>query len=226
MSSQAFIQAREKGREGQPDYERTLRLALMGLHGQERVKVRKHIYYQCNKERIDKRVSKWKRKNYDKVREYWKVKYTRHADQVRAYRESTKEQRREWKRVYYQKNKKKIDTQNKEWRLKNLDAWRVLNAAGCRRRQYRLRGAIGSHTTKEWENLKRIYDSTCPKCLRSEPFIKLTEDHKIPLSLGGSNNIDNIQPLCTSCNSAKRNKIWFASLPINYKQNVHAAVLA
>ncbi|KKN59954.1 hypothetical protein LCGC14_0537040 [marine sediment metagenome] len=74
-------------------------------------------------------------------------------------------------------------------------------------RRVKIRGAIGSHTLGEWENLKAQYNWTCPCCLKGEPETKLTEDHIIPISRGGSNNIENIQPLCRGCNSKKYTKI-------------------
>ncbi len=79
-----------------------------------------------------------------------------------------------------------------------------------RNKQKRLLNKNGSsHTFGEWENLKAQYNWTCPACKKSEPQIKLTEDHIIPLSKGGSDNIENLQPLCQSCNSKKHNKIIY-----------------
>jgi 5-methylcytosine-specific restriction endonuclease McrA len=71
---------------------------------------------------------------------------------------------------------------------------------------HRRRNALGSHSFAEWETLKAQYDYTCPCCHKREPEIKLSCDHIIPLSKGGSNNIENIQPLCRLCNSIKNNK--------------------
>ena len=69
------------------------------------------------------------------------------------------------------------------------------------RRKERLRLAGGFHTEHEWELLKIQYNNTCPACMDKSK--KLTKDHIIPISKGGSNNIENIQPLCKRCNSKK-----------------------
>lgn len=73
-----------------------------------------------------------------------------------------------------------------------------------RRRQARKRATtinLGSHTAAEWEDLKRRARHRCVKCRKKKA---LTRDHIIPLSRGGSDRITNIQPLCLSCNSRKR----------------------
>lgn len=64
----------------------------------------------------------------------------------------------------------------------------------------------GSHTFKEWQNLKAQYNCTCPCCKKIEPEIKLSQDHIIPVSKGGLDNIENLQPLCMPCNIRKYNK--------------------
>lgn len=76
-----------------------------------------------------------------------------------------------------------------------------------RRRRARKRATtelLGSHTIKEWEDLKRCAKDRCVKCRRKR---KLTRDHIIPLSKGGHDRITNIQPLCGPCNSSKRTRI-------------------
>jgi hypothetical protein len=79
------------------------------------------------------------------------------------------------------------------------------------RRRARKMLALGSHTFGEWELLKKQYGFRCLACGRAEPEIVITEDHIIPLSKGGTDFIENIQPLCRSCNSRKNARV------INYK---------
>lgn len=61
----------------------------------------------------------------------------------------------------------------------------------------------GKILKSEWNKLKEQYDYKCLSCLTHESVKKLTIDHIVAISKGGSNTIDNIQPLCLPCNMAK-----------------------
>lgn len=73
------------------------------------------------------------------------------------------------------------------------------------RRYARERGALGSHTIEEWEALKAQHNYKCVGCGKEKV---LTKDHKIPLSEGGNDYIENIQPMCRNCNSKKWKHIY------------------
>jgi len=70
-------------------------------------------------------------------------------------------------------------------------------------RRKRMKQQGGIHSISEWETLKAQYNWTCPCCKKDETTIKLTRDHIIPISKGGTDNIENIQPLCRPCNTRK-----------------------
>lgn len=74
------------------------------------------------------------------------------------------------------------------------------------RRYAREKGAIGNHTLEEWNNLKEKFNNKCAFCNKQK---RLTKDHIMPLSEGGSDYIENIQPLCRNCNSRKWKSVKF-----------------
>jgi len=104
-----------------------------------------------------------------------------------------------------EKSKKKISQSKIKTGSKHISGYERKLWHNNRRRIIKL-GNGGLHTLGEWESLKAQYNWTCPHCGKKEPKVRLSRDHIIPLSKGGSDNIENIQPLCRSCNSRKFNR--------------------
>jgi len=56
-----------------------------------------------------------------------------------------------------------------------------------------------THTKDEWEEM-RLFFGECVKCGNKEDLVK---DHITPIYQGGSDGLDNLQPLCRKCNASK-----------------------
>jgi len=85
---------------------------------------------------------------------------------------------------------------HRKWVKKN-----PLRMAHLKARRYaRQKNAEGSHSFEEWQKLCSKHNWLCAQCKKRK---KLTKDHIKPLSAGGSDYIENIQPLCRNCNSRK-----------------------
>lgn len=91
----------------------------------------------------------------------------------------------------------------KQWEAQNPNIRNQATQVSNALRRARYYGASGRFTRPEWKSLCEKYDNRCLCCGKSEPEISLTVDHVIPLSQGGANTIENIQPLCWQCNRQK-----------------------
>lgn len=161
-------------------------------------------------------------------RKHWRIRKEKGYYQTEVMRKKLREAKKKYKdshpdyvkkqltanRKYWRDNKEEMKKMNKKWRKNNLDLVLFSN----RKRMLKLKGVEGCHTIKEWKELKSKYnlfgrygiseDQLKEKWeVINKGFIKLTKDHIVPISKKGTDYIKNIQPLCVSCNSKKRDKI-------------------
>jgi 5-methylcytosine-specific restriction endonuclease McrA len=192
----------------------------------DKISQRDKLYRQGRKERTSMlarlrrakgRDERLRKREENKMQKAPIIAARRHRRKLQYYQENRekillrrKEQRRHsgeilskrWE-AYYGRNRDYLNKQSMNWRKENPERWAAIQSA----RRTRKTKAGGSYTVQEWEALKARYNHACLSCGRKEPEIKLTADHIIPVFKGGSSYIDNIQPLCKSCNSSKGTKV-------------------
>jgi 5-methylcytosine-specific restriction endonuclease McrA len=133
-------------------------------------------YLDTHREEVNIKARERRQKDIEHYREIGRNSYDRHA-----------EERRKYSPEYYKFHPEK-------------------SVAASNRRRALKYASESTHTEEEWQALKAFYNFKCLRCGKQEPDIKLTRDHVLPLTQGGSDSIDNVQPLCARCNSKKNNK--------------------
>jgi hypothetical protein len=167
----------------------------------EKIQKNNRLRYANNIEKERERERVKRENNREQLRERSREWANAHPDRRRVatekYRALHPEKDRERKSNWYFRNKENETERIKQWRERNPGKGREWKQA----RRARLVGAGGKISASEWSELCNKYKNRCLCCGRGG--VKLALDHIVPLSAGGTNTIDNAQPLCKSCNSKK-----------------------
>lgn len=165
------------------------------------MRAKRKAAYHADPEPVKEQTRLYREQNPEKVRESshrtWQKKRHIYLAKHRQYRQINHDRLCERQRQRYAENPEPAREQARAWRRANPDKRKVQHH---RRRAHKVASG-GSYTTVEWRALCDWFGDVCLACgERSD----LTVDHVIPISRGGSNAIDNLQPLCLSCNSSKK----------------------
>ena len=136
----------------------------------------------------------------EKRRAYGREWMQRNADKARLamqrWRAGHPEEHRVENAAYYARHAERLKHRIAEYHRANPA---VVRAKSHRHRALR-RAAEGSFTADEWIALLESHGRRCAYCCGEGP---LEPDHRVALSRGGSNRIENILPACRRCNARK-----------------------
>ena len=163
-------------------------------------------YVEANKEHIRELKRKHQAENPGKYDEALRKYRETHRKEINIKARERREQDLEHYREIGRNSYERHAEERRKYSIEYYKRYPEKSVAATNRRRALKYASEITHTEEEWQELKAFYNFTCLCCGKQEPEIKLTRDHVIPLTQGGSDSIDNVQPLCARCNSKKNNK--------------------
>ena len=151
----------------------------------------------------------YRKSHLEDERKYWKEHPEKRRAKNKKYYDSNREKHREKVRKYCKAYPEKIRSTNKKYRKSHHEKI-ILDKI---KRREKLNNVIREYTLQEWKNKLNAANGFCPGYEREPHFVgkeNLTLDHTTPISkvpVGFVYTINDIQPLCKSCNSRKQAKI-------------------
>jgi len=169
---------------------------------------------------------KYRKKNIVAIKKHLKdnAVFIAAREKVKRGRPGKREIASENYKIYRVENKSAIAARNRIWAIENkehvskirkvyihnnLEKFRIY----CHNRRSKIRSKIRSlpHTLiiSQWKKIKMDFNEMCAYCGKSD---KLTMEHFRPVTKLGEFTINNILPVCGSCNSSKQDedfKTWY-----------------
>lgn len=171
----------------------------------------KRAYYLKYRNEILEKRRRYVAENREALRAIARKRYSENAEyreQIlkyqKEYRRKNKKKILEYAKNYRNEFRKIVNDRVRRYRQTEKGRHKQLEKQRQRLAKIKFANKIGSHTLKEWKDLLEKCGYRCARCGTNKD---ITKDHIIPISNNGSNKIENIQPLCRSCNSRKRNEI-------------------
>jgi len=164
------------------------------------------------RQRHREKVLEYDHQRYRTKTDYWKKWYLANREEIRAKQRqhAAKPESKAKKSAYTREYQAKPEVHERD--LAKSRAWKKTpkgrrNAVYYNeRRRARMSSVPGSFTKEEWLKVRDATGGVCPFCGRNVGLEKMSMDHIIPLSKGGTNYISNIRAICRNCNSAIGNR--------------------
>jgi 5-methylcytosine-specific restriction enzyme A len=171
----------------------------------------RHAFYEANRTRIRDKAKRRRQENRDglraKARAAWSAKLAAMSPEERqAWRQKEVERKKAYIEAHPERHRENARRASARWREAHPEEAKAVDQAARVRREQRLLVNGGDFTGAEWRALKQTQGFACLACGRKEPEIRLSVDHVVPVSKGGSNDISNIQAICLPCNLRKHAK--------------------
>jgi 5-methylcytosine-specific restriction endonuclease McrA len=191
-------------------------------------------YREAHKEERNKASREWRATNKERVSQLNKEYFKANKSRLNEYKKrrlqqnpELREQVKPYKHAWYMTNRERLSEKYREYHEKNRErdlaylreyGRNRYNADPTERQRQRIKNHTrraqikhngGSFTFKELNALFEAQEGFCFYCgeLLYASFDKdIHIEHKIPLSRGGSNNIENIVLSCAPCNLSKGTK--------------------
>lgn len=178
----------------------------------EEIAFKKHVYRQTHKDKVQAYTKR-----------YWKENKEKLSQRYKEYIQS--EQGKQVRAAIRERHKEKLKKKYREWQRSKAG-----QESGRRRgRRYRakMREASCNVTDEGWCECLEWFDYQCAVCgLTQQESLNLwgrvlDMGHAfVPLSKGGGYDIDNLVPLCTSCNAKQRINIIFSICDTGAEQRI------
>ena len=144
--------------------------------------------------------------NKNKIKERARKKYLEKSELIKnsskRYYQDNKERQLEVAKEYYLKNKESILRRNKN-RIKDSEYKIRTRVYFHKRRSQKMATQDGTVTTTSLKELLKTQDNKCNMCKTELCNTNMHLDHIIPLCLGGTHRLLNVQWLCARCNLTK-----------------------